>query len=203
MTTESRTQRLPLIGRALTIAACAATCLTTPAQAQEAQTPRSGMSDEGSTDRAEGGPAYGEKGAIELGGSIGMNWTNDAFRLDVSPSIGYFLLDRVAVSALLRISYEDQEDDRGDRDSVKSGALIFEPSYHYPVREELFAFAGLGMGVGHDDEDFDLEIIPRAGLNVGLGLVGLVTPSVRMPILIDNDGTSAGLGLELGYSAVW
>jgi hypothetical protein len=113
------------------------------------------------------------------------------------------LLDRVEVSALLRITYEDQERDAGDRDSVKAGALIFEPSYHYPLREELFAFAGLGVGVGHDDEDFDFQIVPRGGLNVGLGIVGLITPSVRMPILIDNDGTSLGLGMELGYSAVW
>jgi hypothetical protein len=203
MTTESRTQRLPLIGGALTVATCLTLCLATTAYAQESPAAKAGMSDEGSSERADGKARFGEKGAVELGGSIGLAWTNDAFTLDVSPTVGYFILDRVEVSALLRITYQDQEDDRGDRESVKRGALLFEPSYHLPVREELFVFAGLGMGVGHDDEDFDLEIVPRGGLNVGLGLIGLVTPSVRLPILIDNDGTSAGLGLELGYSAVW
>lgn len=200
MTTESRTPGLSLIHRALPLATClVAMGTTTLAQAAPvAETTR----DEG-TDESEGRPAYGQKGAVELGGSLGMNWTNDSFALDVSPTVGYFLLDRVELSALLRISYEDQEDDNGQRESVKSGAFVIEPSYHLPVREEVFVLAGLGFGVGHDDEDFDLEFIPRVGLNVGIDLVGVVTPSLKMPILIDNDGTSAGLGFEVGYSVVW
>jgi len=185
--------------------------LTTLAQAEEdapskasKEAKEAGARDEGGDrDESEGGPAYGQKGAVELGGSLGLNWTNDAFALDISPSLGYFMLDRVELSALLRISYEDQEDDDGNRESVKSFALIVEPSYHLPVREEVFVLAGLGFGVGHDDEDFDLEFIPRVGLNVGIDLVGIVTPSLKMPILIDNDGTSVGLGFEVAYSVVW
>jgi hypothetical protein len=202
MSTESRT-RTALIHCALPLATClTAACLATTARAA----PRADTStrDEGKTqDESKGRPAYGQKGAVELGGSIGFNWTNDAVALDLNPTAGYFLLDRVEISALLRVSYEDQKNDNGDRESVKSGALIFEPSYHLPVREEVFVLAGLGVGVGHDDEDFDFELIPKVGLNVGLDVVGIITPSLKMPILIDNDGTSAGLGLELGYSVVW
>jgi hypothetical protein len=208
MTTQSKTRRLETrrllpTHHALPVAMClAATWLATPARA--APPAEAGARDKGgANDESEGRPAYGQKGAVELGGSVGLNWTNDAFGLDVSPTVGYFIMDRVELSALLRVSYEDQEDDDGERESVKSGALIFEPSYHLPVREEVFVLAGLGMGIGHDDEDFDLEIIPRVGLNIGLDLVGVVTPSLKMPILIDNDGTSAGLGLEVGYSVVW
>jgi opacity protein-like surface antigen len=209
--TTSKTRRLSLIQCALPFATCLATlCLAALAHAADAPSKESresketGTRDEGTDrDESEGRPAYGQKGAVELGGSIGMNWTNDAFALDLSPSVGYFMLDRVELSALLRVTYEDQKNDNGDRESVKSGALIVEPSYHLPVREEVFVLAGLGFGVGHDDEDFDLEFIPRVGLNIGIDLVGVVTPSVKMPILIDNDGTSAGLGLEVGYSVVW
>lgn len=203
MTSESRTTTPALVYRALPVATClTAACLTTLAHAappSEASTRDEGKAD----DESEGRPAYGQKGAVELGGSVGLNWTNDAFALDLAPTAGYFALDRVELSALLRVSYEDQKNDNGDRESVKSGALVFEPSYHLPVREEVFVLAGLGVGIGHDDEDFDLEFIPRVGLNVGLDLVGIFTPSLKMPILIDNDGTSAGLGLELGYSVVW
>lgn len=208
MTTESKTRRLSPLHTALPLATClTAIGLTASAHAQDApsnESKETGTRDEGGDrDESDGGPAYGQKGAVELGGSIGLNWTNDAFGLDISPSVGYFIMDRVELSALLRISYEDQEDDNGDRESVKSFAFIVEPSYHLPVREEVFVLAGLGFGVGHDDEDFDLEFIPRVGLNVGIDLVGVVTPSLKMPILIDNDGTSAGLGFEVAYSVVW
>jgi opacity protein-like surface antigen len=201
--TDERLPRLSLIHCALPLAAClVATCLTTLAQAAPRAEPDT--RDEGTAkDESKGRPEYGQKGAVELGGSLGFNWTNDAFALDVSPTLGYFLMDRVELSALLRVSYQDQKDDNGNRESVKSGALVFEPSYHLPVREEVFVFAGLGFGFGHDDEDFDVEFIPRVGLNLGIDLVGIVTPSLKMPILIDNDGTSAGLGFEVGYSAAW
>ena len=170
MTTVSRTPGQSLIHRALPLATClVALGVTTLAQAAPVAETRT--RDEG-TDESEGRPAYRQKGAVELGGSIGMNWTNDSFALDLSPSVGYFMLDRVEMTALLRISYEDQKNDNGDRESVKSGALVLEPSYHLPVREEVFVLAGLGFGVGHDDEDFDLEFIPRVGLNVGIDLVG-------------------------------
>jgi hypothetical protein len=203
MTMECRTPGLSLIHYTLPLATCLM-CLTTLTHAWAAPPSETDARDEGGADdESEGRPAYGQKGAVELGGSVGLNWTNDAFGLDLSPTVGYFIMDRVELSALLRISYEDQEDDDGERESVKSGALIFEPSYHLPVREEVFVLAGLGMGIGHDDEEFDFEIIPRVGLNIGIDLVGVVTPSLKMPILIDNDGTSAGLGLEVGYSVVW
>jgi hypothetical protein len=205
MTTESKTRRLSPIHTALPLATClTAMCLTVLAHA--APRAETNTRDEGKDkddDESDATPPYGQKGAVELGGSVGLNWTNDAFGLDLSPSVGYFILDRVEVSALLRISYEDQENDNGERESVKSGAFIIEPSYHMPVREEVFVLAGLGFGIGHDDEDFDLEFIPRVGLNVGIDLVGVVTPSLKMPILIDNDGTSAGLGFEVAYSVVW
>jgi hypothetical protein len=146
---------------------------------------------------------YGRQGTVELGGSIGIDWTNDAFSAEVSPTVGYFVLDLVELSALLRFSYVSQEDDDGDRTSIKGGAFVVEPSYHLPLQKELFLETALGVGVGHDGDNADFELIPRVGLNIGVGLVGLLTPAVSVPILFDGDGTTAGLGFEVGYSVTW
>jgi hypothetical protein len=143
---------------------------------------------------------YGKQGTVELGGSVAIGWTSDTFNLDVSPSVGYFVVDRVELSTLLRISYASQEDDTGERTSLKGGALVFEPSYHLPLAEELFLLSGLGLGVGHDGDNFDFEMIPRLGLNIGVGLVGVLTPALRVPVAIDGDGTTVGMGFEIGYS---
>lgn len=148
----------------------------------------------------EDAPSYGLRGATELGGSVAVSWTEDTFDLDVSPTVGYFIVDRVELSALLRISYQSQEDDAGDRTSLKGGAFLLEPSYHLPLQDELFLLSGLGLGVGHDGDNFDFEIVPRVGLNVGVGLVGVLTPALRVPIIIDGDGTTIGMGFEVGYS---
>ena len=65
---------------------------------------------------------------------------------------------------------------------------MLEPSYHLPLREELFLLSGVGLGVGHDGDNFDFEIIPRMGLNVGVGLVGVLTPALRVPIIKPSSG---------------
>lgn len=147
-------------------------------------------------------PPYGTRGTTELGGSAALGWTEETFNLDVSPTVGYFIVDRVELSALLRISYQSQEDDSGDRTSLKGGAFVLEPSYHLPLQDELFLLGGLGLGVGHDGDNFDFEIIPRVGINVGVGLVGVLTPALRVPIIIDADGTLVGMGFEVGYSVI-
>jgi hypothetical protein len=43
-------------------------------------------------------------------------------------------------------------------------------------------------------------MIPRVGLNIGVGLVGVLTPALRVPVAIDGDGTTVGMGFEIGYS---
>jgi hypothetical protein len=157
------------------------------------------VADTDATSDEEAAP-YGKQGTLELGGSVAIGWTSETFNLDVSPSVGYFVVDRVELSTLLRISYASQEDDTGERTSLKGGALVFEPSYHLPLGEELFLLSGLGVGVGHDGDNFDFEIIPRLGLNIGVGLVGVLTPALRVPVAIDADGTTVGMGFEIGYS---
>lgn len=184
-----------------TLALAASSSAAAGAQAPfDAQQPPEDTADTGDGPDDEDVAPYGLRGATELGGSVAVGWTEDTFDLDVSPTVGYFIVDRVELSALIRISYQSQEDEAGDRTSLKGGAFVLEPSYHLPLQEELFLLSGLGLGVGHDGDDFDFEIIPRMGLNVGVGLVGVLTPALRVPIIIDGDGTTVGMGFEVGYS---
>jgi hypothetical protein len=181
--------------------------LTTMARAEQAPLPEGGVTDDAGRSEGEssdGDGVYGRKGTVELGGSIGIDWTNNAFSAEVSPTIGYFLADLVELSALLRFSYQSQEDDDGGgRTSIKKGAFVIEPSYHVILQEELFLETGLGVGVGYDGDNADFELIPRVGLNIGVGLVGLLTPAISVPILFDADGTTAGLGFQVGYAVTW
>ena len=84
---------------------------------------------------------YAEQNVIEVGGTAAFLWTEDAVTLDLSPTVGYFILEYVELSAFLRVAYERREDpETGARASTKHGALILEPSYHIPLREALFLF---------------------------------------------------------------
>ncbi|HLV64537.1 MAG TPA: hypothetical protein VKY73_01940 [Polyangiaceae bacterium] len=147
---------------------------------------------------------YAEAGVLELGGRLGVNWSEDTFGIEGSPSIGYFVVEFVELSAIARISYVNQRDaDTGEREKTQAYALVLEPSYHVPLREGLFVFGGLGVGVGHDGDDFDFEMIPRVGLNISVTLHGILSPSVSVPIVMDADGTVVGLATEVGYTVAF
>lgn len=147
---------------------------------------------------------YAEQNVIEVGGTAAFLWTEDAVTLDLSPTVGYFIVEYVELSAFLRVAYERREDpETGERASTKHGALILEPSYHIPLREALFLFGGLGLGVGYDGDNYDFEVIPRVGLRIGVGRSGELTVATRVPIITDSDGTLVGVGFEAGYSVFW
>lgn len=153
---------------------------------------------------AEGEEDYAEADVLELGGRISTNWTEDRFRLEGSPSIGYFIVDHVELSAFVTISYVNQKDeDSGEREKTHAYAFILEPSYHVPLRDGLFLFGGLGLGVGHDGDNFDFEMIPRVGINTSITLHGVLSPSVSLPIIIDADGTTVGFGFDVGYTVAF
>jgi hypothetical protein len=152
---------------------------------------------------------YNDVGVVELGGSVGVNWTEDLFSVDAGPSIGWFLLEGFELSLIMRLEYENEEDDDGVRTRNTVGSLIVEPSYHFPIREQsLYGFGGLGIGVGYDGDDPDFELVPRVGLNVELGPSGVLTPAIRVPILVgrnsgENDdelGVDPGFAFEVGFT---
>lgn len=154
---------------------------------------------------------YGSKGTFEFGGSVATSWTPSLFELDIKPQAGWFIADRVELSAIVSFGYEN-EADGGERVSTQSGAFIVEPSYHLPLDDEesLFAFGGLGVGVGYDGDNPDFELIPRVGLNIEVGSRALLNPAIGMPILFgekkgplnDEFGVEAGFLVEVGVTTV-
>lgn len=148
-------------------------------------------------------PKFATKGAIELGGSLSIESSGRLFELASSPTAGYFLRDRIELSVQLRMIYQSKKEDDDSRTNSGSGTLVFEPSYHLPFQKNLFIFAGLGLGVGHDSDDFLIELTPRFGVKFLVGENGLLTPALRVPILIAAPDTGVGIGIDAGYSVAW
>jgi hypothetical protein len=153
---------------------------------------------------------YTDEGNFELGGTIGLDWTEELFTISAGPTFGWFVVDRFELSALVRVDYQNAEQPDGSREHSEKGSIIIEPSYHLPLqRESLFGQFGVGLGVGYDGDDADFEVIPRLGLNIEIGSAGVLTPAVRMPILMGNShgedgefGTDIGVGFEIGVTTV-
>lgn len=152
---------------------------------------------------------YDEAGVVEVGGSVGLDWTDDLFTIDVGPTIGWFVFEGFEISLIAKFLYENEEEDDGSRTRTRAGSLVLEPSYHFPLYDEsLFGFGGLGLGGGYDGDDPDFEIIPRVGLNIEIGRAGVLTPALRVPILMgpgkggddDEFGVQAGFGFEAGFT---
>ncbi len=146
---------------------------------------------------------YGRRGILEVGGSVGFSWNRDIWDIDLEPSIGYFLLDRVELSLLLNIEYVNAKLPDGTRDHTNTGSILLEPSYHHPLCDTVFAFVGLGAGFSYNGSNpaFDLE--PRVGLNVEIGRSGVFSPALAVPILIGSgqggpreDPSNVLVGLE-------
>ena len=152
---------------------------------------------------------YGQAGVYEVGGSVGFFWDDPEFTVSVSPSFGVFLLEYFEISVILDLEYVSDEDpDTGERAGSTTVIAVIEPSYHLPLDEGLYLLTGLGVGVGYDGEIVGLELIPRVGLNIGIGRSGILTPAARVPILLgvgtvdEDDGFEASVevGLEVGYT---
>ncbi len=154
---------------------------------------------------------YVEQGTVEIGGALGASVTEDTSTFTASPSVGYFVADRVEVSGIFTFAYTRVEDeDTGISDSDKTGSLIIEPSYHHPVSDDLLVAAGLGVGAGYDGDNFDFEIVPSVGLDILTSRSNAITPTVRMPIVIGESngrngdiGTDIGLAVDVGITTKW
>lgn len=154
---------------------------------------------------------YGEAGTIELGGSLGFTWDPHFWSISAIPSVGVFLFDYFEISAYLDFEYESEEDENGERTDATFVSAIVEPSYHYPLAENAYyLLGGLGVGVGYDGTTAGFELIPRVGLNIVVTEHGVLTPSVRVPMIMgveDDEATgesgfdaSAELVVDVGYT---
>jgi hypothetical protein len=147
---------------------------------------------------------YAKQGTLEVGGTISFDWEKDTFSAAVGPTVGYFITDRVELSALFNVNFErDDTDVTGGRRVSRDGDVAFEPSYHYFLTSTVLAFGGLGFGVAYDDEGTNFEMVPRFGLNIEIGSNSVLTPAVRIPIVFKSSDTWAGASIEIGFSGAF
>ncbi len=152
----------------------------------------------------EEGDDYAVRNSWEVGGAFSFLWQKDEYTVEMSPSVGYFFYDRFEVSAIFNMSWESTEDeDTNQRVLDRSLAFILEPSYHLKIVKQLYVLFAVGTGVGYDWDNVDFELIPRVGLNIVFTHHGVLTPSVRVPIIFDEDGTTVQVGTTLGYTVAF
>jgi hypothetical protein len=158
--------------------------------------------------------AYSRAGVLELGGSGGFSAASNYTRFELSPSIGWFLVDNVELSALMAWDYfHVASTSTSPATSATEFKLLAEPSFHLPFSEELFGFLGLGAGVNYiTDQQVGFALQPRIGANILVGRSGLLTPSFNVAYSTTNAiRTEAGTllavrtsyGLNIGYTVMW
>jgi len=161
--------------------------------------------------------AYGRTGVVELGGSASLQAASDYVRVAVLPSIGYFFMDNIQLSALVGLSYVSitEKNPAGVEETASQTffTLLAEPSVHIPFTQSVFGFFGLGMGLSYADSvGAGFAIQPRLGVNVMVGRSGILSPalyaqySTHSAIQTDSGAllqVSFGYGLNLGYTVMW
>jgi hypothetical protein len=159
-----------------------------------------------------GAVGYGRAGVLELGGSAGFAFASDFRSLNLSPTIGWFLVDNLELSAILSITNIKANDES----STLWSALV-EPSYHVPFNRSVFGFVGLGVGAAYlSGPGAGFAVAPRVGANFMVGRSGVLTPSLSYEYTtVDTDAESAmgedvtvvalssTLRFNVGYTAMW
>ncbi len=149
---------------------------------------------------------YSKKGTMEIGGNVSLDWSPNTFSGSVGPTIGYFVAERVEISALFNFNYDREGGDEvGTRTITRSGDAVIEPSYHHPVTPTLLAFGGLGAGVEYSsgDDSTNFELVPRVGLNIETGTSAVFTPSFKLPVVFKPGNTEVGAVIEIGVSGAF
>lgn len=180
-----------------------------PMPPQQPQPLDTGPADEGLAEESRA-DEFSSRGTLEVGGSVGAIITENTSTLTASPTVGYFVADRIEVSGIFQIAYTRVEDAFGNDDSQTVGSLIVEPSYHYPIGPDVLVAGGVGLGGGYDGDDINFQVIPSLGLDVLTSRRTVITPTLRMPIVVADAGeledgvdTDIGLAIDVGISATW
>lgn len=152
--------------------------------------------------------AYGRSGVLELGGSANFIGADSFTQVALNPSIGWFFMDNVQISAILGLSHLSSQ----GVDATFVNALI-EPSLHIPFTDSLFGMVGVGAGLGYvEGPGLGFALAPRIGLNIMVGRSGLLTPqffaqySTNEALVTDNGTLLAvtfSYGAGLGYTVMW
>lgn len=155
-----------------------------------------------------GTQAYGRIGVLELGGSAGIQASDGFTSVNISPSIGWFVVDNLQLSAIIGFNYASVQD-QGSKTFFKA---VIEPSYHLPFNNYVFGFFGVGFGGAYNGKDFGFDLAPRLGANFLVGRSGILTPAFVMDYSTSNvvntsQGTllavKAAYGLNVGYTVMW
>lgn len=169
-------------------------------------------------DRAETEPrdevGFGSIGVREVGAAAGLSLAHDIRAVNFSPSIGWFVSERFEISGLLDVTNLKA----GSASATMWSALV-EPSYHLPLSREVQAFVGMGVGAAYVSElGGGLAVAPRVGLDVLVGRVGILRPSLQYAYTthdamgtVDQNGNtdvalvaiSSALRFNIGYSRMW
>jgi hypothetical protein len=160
-----------------------------------------------------GTQAYGRAGVLELGGSGGFAAASNYRRFELSPSIGVYLVDNLELSLLTGFNYFSIGQNDVDKASATELKALVEPSFHLPLSQVAFMFAGLGAGVNYiTGHDAGFALQPRLGANFLIGRSGVLTPALTVNYsTVDAIRTPAGTvlavntsyGMNIGYTVMW
>ena len=159
-----------------------------------------------------GTTGYGRAGVLEVGGSAGLTFAGDLLALRISPSIGWFFMNNIELSAIVGLNYARTQSN-GNTTHATSLNILVEPSVHIPVSRTFFIFGGLGLGLAYaDGPGAGFALAPRLGVNVMVGRSGVFTPAATFIYSTSGavetpQGTlltaSTSLGINLGYTVMW
>jgi len=164
-----------------------------------------------------GTQAYARAGVLELGGFANLTSAKDYLSIGFNPTIGYFFMDNVEISAIVGVSYAKQTVGSASVRQTVVTALA-EPSVHIPFTQSLYGFLGVGFGVASQssspgpDAGAGFAIAPRLGLNIMVGRSGILTPALQ-GIYQTTEAVStpqgavvavkSSFGLQAGYTVMW
>lgn len=132
--------------------------------------------------------AYAEEGVVELGGNLTLEIREEIVDMSFGPSIGYFFFDNIELTFLpfLNIVHADGST------AWRIGGIL-EPSYHAPITNWLYGFAGLGLGATYEEgPGFDALLRPVAGADILVGRSGILKPTIFMDVGLEDGAIGGG-----------
>lgn len=153
--------------------------------------------------------SYARGGVVELGGSISATSADKYTSIGLAPSVGYFLVDNVQLTGIVNWRYAKVE----DADAQHVTTVIAEPSFHVPLNNYQFIFAGVGIGMlFQTDVESGAAFAPRLGLKNLVGRSGMLTADVQAIYGLNRsevrtaEGTvlavKSAYGLSVGYTVL-
>lgn len=146
--------------------------------------------------------AYGDRGVVELGGTFGFDLRDELFTLRIAPTVGYFLVDRFELTLVPIISVVNVSDNAGPSETTVAFSVVLEPSYHLPLSDWFYVFAGLGMGVTFEEgPGADFLLRPVVGVDIMIGRSGILKPYGFLDVGLGNG--AVGGGFMAGYTVMF